>query len=73
MNDPSLAIALCGTAVAGLALASAAALKAWTQWLELRREALHSGKRAGAARAGELRALRTRVRRLEAIADGIQG
>ncbi|HEX8584930.1 MAG TPA: hypothetical protein VF680_11010 [Allosphingosinicella sp.] len=68
MNDPALLLALSGAAAAALALASGAGLKAWRQWLALRREALRTG--GGPALAGELRGLRARVRRLEAIADG---
>jgi hypothetical protein len=73
MGDPSLLLGITGTAAAGLALASAASLKAWTQWLELRREQLSMGKPSGPASRGDLRALRERVRRLEAIADGAPG
>ena len=72
MNDPTMLIALAGTSAAGLALASGAVLKGWSQWLELRRDALLT---IGAQRRGfasELRTLRERVRRLEAIADGAQ-
>jgi hypothetical protein len=70
MNDPSVLIGLTGTAAAGLALASAASLKAWIQWLELRRAQLQAGTPAAPPATGELRTLRERVRRLEAIADG---
>lgn len=73
MTDPTLLIGLAGTAAAGTALASGAVLKAWTQWLELRREQLQTGQRSAPPPAGELRALRERVRRLEAIADGTPG
>ena len=73
MDDPSLLIGLTGTAAAGLALASAASLRAWTQWLELRRAQLSAGKPPAPPAPGELRTLRERVRRLEAIADGVQG
>jgi hypothetical protein len=73
MEDPSILIGLAGTATTGLALASAALLKGWTQWLELRREALRLGRPAPPAKAGDLTALRERVRRLEAIADGAPG
>jgi hypothetical protein len=69
-GDPALLLGLTGAATAGLALASGAMLKGWTQWLELRREQLRSGRAPSAAPAGELKALRERVRRLEAIADG---
>ena len=70
MNDPAILIGLAGTAAAGLALTSSAMLKGWTQWLELRREQLPGRTPRAAAPAGELRELRERVRRLEAIADG---
>jgi hypothetical protein len=73
MGDPSLLLCLAGTAAAGLAIASAAGLRAWTQWLELRREQLRVTKRPSPPQAGELRSLRERVRRLEAITDGAQG
>ena len=63
-------IGAAGTAAAGLALASGAVLKAWSQWLDLRREQLGRGGEAAPAPRGELSTLRERVRRLEAIADG---
>jgi hypothetical protein len=72
MDDASLLIALTGTGAAGLAVASAAILRAWTQWLELRAEQLRIAPPPKPAAAGELRTLRERVRRLEAIADGAQ-
>ena len=72
MGDASLLIGLAGTAAAGLALTSAASLKAWSQWLELRREQLRAAAPCTPAEPGELRTLRERVRRLEAIADGAQ-
>jgi hypothetical protein len=65
-----LLLGLAGTATVGLALASGAMLKGWTQWLELRREQLRSAQPGSAPPPGELTALRERVRRLEAIADG---
>ena len=70
MGDPAILLGLAGTAAAGLALASAAILRAWTQWLELRRELLAAAKPSDPPVPGELRTLRERVRRLEAIADG---
>jgi hypothetical protein len=73
MPDPSIIIPLAGSAAAGLALASAASLKAWAQWLDLRREALRFGRPASPAPPDELKALRERVRKLEAIADGAAG
>jgi hypothetical protein len=68
-QDALALIAFAGTAAAGLALASAAALRGWNQWLALRRLEVSRGKRPA---PGELRALRERVRRLEAIASGTE-
>jgi hypothetical protein len=73
MEDSATIVALAGIAAAGLALFSAATLRAWTQWLQLRRKALSLGlpaSRASPAAAGELETLRRRVRRLEGIASG---
>ncbi|MFN3945504.1 MAG: hypothetical protein ACK4K7_11305 [Allosphingosinicella sp.] len=66
-TDPALIAAFGSTAVAAVALASAAALKGWRGWLELKRMELTGG---GGGVAPDLRDLRARVRRLEAIADG---
>jgi hypothetical protein len=61
-------------ALAGLALAVGAALQAWRAWLELKREALHAGRPLASPVSAriELASLRERVRRLEAIAAGIE-
>jgi hypothetical protein len=67
MSDPTPLFVFAGTALAGLGLASAAALRAWTQWLELRRERLAAGSPAPSE---ALATLRARVKRLEAIASG---
>jgi len=66
MTDPAALVALCSAGTGAVALLSAAGLKAWRSWLELRRAALGA---AGPPDVGELRA---RVRRLEAIAAGIE-
>ena len=50
-----------------LALVSAAALRAWRQWLELKRSELE-GPAAARTDLGELK---RRIRRLEALASGI--
>ncbi|MEA3010166.1 MAG: hypothetical protein QOJ91_1858 [Sphingomonadales bacterium] len=71
MDDPASLAALTGSGLLAVGLLSAALLKAWHGWLELRRMEL-------AARGGGLRPrgrlevadLRERVRRLEAIASG---
>jgi hypothetical protein len=54
--------------LAGIALSLVALLRAWDEWLELRREQVQRGKPLSPG--GELSRLRQRVRRLEAIADG---
>ncbi|MET1112994.1 MAG: hypothetical protein ABWX67_15865 [Allosphingosinicella sp.] len=73
MNDPASLAALSASGLLALGLASAALLKAWHGWLELRRMEL--GRR-GARRPGgrlEVSELRERVRRLERIASGAEG
>lgn len=54
-----------------LTMLSLAGLRAWRGWLELRREQLLAG--APGAGARDLPALRARVKRLEAIASGLDG
>jgi hypothetical protein len=71
MTDPASLIALTGSGLLAVGLASVAALRGWAGWLELRRREL-AGRRGGSQRRGapELADLRARVRRLEAIANG---
>ena len=78
MTSTDLLIAAC--ALLGLAVISATILRAWQGWLslknrelELRRAApaeIERGPREGAARI-ELADLKERIRRLEAIANGV--
>jgi hypothetical protein len=71
VQDPSTLLAVTSCAVAGLGLASAAALKGWGGWLELKRLELSGrGTLPSSARRTALAELRERVRRLEAIASG---
>ena len=71
MIDTSVSfLALEGSAALGLALASGAALRGWRQWLALRRDQLLTPMSQRTAGSAEVRTLRERVRRLEAIADG---
>jgi hypothetical protein len=63
-----LVYALAG--LAAVAMLSLAGLRAWRGWLELRRaQLLDGGARAGLDVGG----LRARVKRLEAIASGLDG
>ena len=76
MDDAASLIALSASGLLAVSLASVAALRGWSEWLELRRLQLGRG-RGGAGRNGsgarpELADLRARVRRLEAIADGAE-
>jgi len=69
MALPSL-IPFAAAALAAAAMSAAAGLRAWQDWIALRREQVSSG--AAPARDRELTALRARVRRLEAIASGVE-
>jgi hypothetical protein len=78
MTDPVTMMAAGSFAIAGLCLTSAAGLKAWRGWLDLKRlelaEANHRQEAIAPAPAAtriELADLKERVRRLEAIALGI--
>lgn len=77
MPDPVLVIA--AAALVGLVVVVAALLRAWQGWLELKRRELEAhnapasapgGSPLGAARI-ELSDLKERIRKLEAIASGV--
>ena len=76
MSDPAALLALATLALAALGMASLAALKGWRGWLQLRQfELAHPALRTStgpspAARI-ELADLKERVRKLEAIASGV--
>ena len=53
-----------------LALGALVTLRGWRGWLELRREQVLSGDGRGAS--GDLAELKRRVRKLEAIASGVE-
>lgn len=73
--DPMVIAMLSASVLAGLAAASWAGLKAWNGWLELKRfELTHEAGDRGLPPANgriEIADLRERVRKLEAIAAGI--
>ncbi len=78
MNDPLALIGLASAGLVAFALMGAAALRGWTGWLELKRLELSTAPGAGETRLPsptaariELAALKERVRRLEAIASGV--
>ena len=77
MSDPVTSATLAAAALAGLVVVTLAALKAWAWWLDLQRLSLQAP--AGRAFASpvhggariELADLKERVRKLEAIAAGV--
>jgi hypothetical protein len=75
MLETSSLITLSVGAVAGLSLTSVAALKGWEGWLELKRMEMGSDRGTPSPPASPVRtevaALKDRVRKLEAIANGI--
>jgi len=74
-QDPTALVALASSGLIAISVASAAALKGWIAWLDLKRLETTSGRRASASPAPlsriEVAALKERVRKLEAIASGI--
>ncbi|MDQ4086498.1 MAG: hypothetical protein M3177_00555 [Pseudomonadota bacterium] len=72
MTDAATLVILASAATFALAFTAAAALKAWQAWLEVRRIG-GPGSRPpspGGGQPVDLRDLKNRVRRLEAIANG---
>lgn len=72
MASPDTMMTMTGVLATGLVMTSVAALRAWGGWLEVKRLELSQGfgGRRPSPAGGELRRLRERVRRLEAIASG---
>jgi hypothetical protein len=72
MSDPMTTITIAGAALAGLSIATFAALRGWQGWLEVRRLELAGGRssepRSPAGEMIEVADLKERVRKLEAIA-----
>ena len=75
MTDPILIATVAASLMATIGIAAWAGLKAWREWLELKRMELVSGRAEAtmppASGRIELADLRERVRKLEAIAAGI--
>ena len=68
MSDPAALLALASTGTLAIGVTAIAALKAWHEWLEVRRAQIEQGRPS--SRRGELAELRDRIKRLEAIAEG---
>ena len=77
MYEPMTMAALAGFSLAGLGLTLMAALRAWSGWLDLKRLELSGSKGADRTTGGgmveliEMADLKERIRKLEAIAAGI--
>ena len=75
MTEPPTLFALASAGIVGVLIISAALLRGWTGWLEVRRLELETRGGGGAPAAPgrlELADLKERVRKLEAIASGIE-
>ena len=77
MSDPAMWASVSVAAVIGLTILAVAALKGWRDWIGLQRLAIE-GRRNGEGRSSsptgariELADLKERVRKLEAIAAGV--
>ena len=70
MSDPAALLALGSTATLAVGVTAVATLRAWHEWLELRREQIEKNGPPRTGRGAELAALRERVKRLESIANG---
>ena len=75
MQDPAALVTVASTAIAGLSLTSAVALKGWNDWLKLKREQMNERRPERSSPSPvariEVADLKERVRRLEAIASGV--
>jgi hypothetical protein len=79
MTDPIMWTAVSGASLAGVAVVSVAALKGWRDWIGLQRLSLEgrnnlaepAGNVPSSAARIELADLKERVRKLEAIAAGV--
>jgi hypothetical protein len=68
--DPTALLTLASAGLAATGMTAVAALKGWQNWLDLRRDTMLARRRSSPRQT--IAALRERVRRLEAIANGIE-
>ena len=76
MNDPATIMAAASAGVLGISITSAAGLKAWDGWLDVKRLELGVGRpdvrsSSSIGTRFEVADLKERVRKLEAIASGV--
>lgn len=76
MTDPTFYLTMALTALAAIGMVTAAALRGWRGWLELKRAELQQARLdAQPTTAGsriEIADLKERIRKLEAIAAGVE-
>lgn len=78
-NDPNLIITVAASGLAGLGMITAAGLAGWRGWLALKRQELERGAQTEPVGANgpsvasriEVADLKERIRKLEAIAAGV--
>lgn len=70
MSDPAALLALGSTLTLGIGVTAIATLKAWHEWLDLKRAEMDKTRRHGSPRGAELADLRARIKRLETLANG---
>ncbi|MEN3749736.1 hypothetical protein TPR58_21360 [Sphingomonas sp. HF-S3] len=78
-TDANLYMTLAASGLAGLGMITAAGLSGWRSWLSLKRDELHERHAADASASGapsagsriEIADLKERLRKLEAIAAGV--
>ena len=75
MSDPQITLTLAAASLAGLAMLIVAALNGWRGWLQLKSQELRlASEPAPTPNAGariEIADLKERIRKLEAIAAGV--
>jgi hypothetical protein len=77
MNDPTFYLTMAVAGLAGLAMLSIAALTGWRGWLQLKQQELdrhipgHEPAVPSASQRIEIADLKERIRKLEAIAAGV--
>lgn len=76
MSDPASILSIASAGTLAIGLAATAALRGWQEWLDLRRLEIGARRGRGPGRSGarrpEIVELKDRVRRLEAIANGLE-
>ncbi|SCW73432.1 hypothetical protein SAMN02927924_02463 [Sphingobium faniae] len=75
MQDPLFYLIMAAAGLAGLVIVAVTALRGWNGWLDLKRAELAQGSREAtppsAATRIEVADLKERIRKLEAIAAGV--